>query len=322
MKSVSIIIPAYNESLYIGSCLESIKKLDYPENLIEVIVVDNGSTDNTRDIVKSSSYTVLTYPDVNVSELRNIGAARAKGDIFSFLDADCLVPENWLQNINKFLDDPKIGIVGCSRFLLPDRCSWVEQTWKSQKKETEGYVKWVGSGNLSIKKDNFKKIGGFNKSLVTSEDWELCFRVKKKLNLNTYSSLDVSVIHCKCRETLLDFFKKELWHGRDVLMPNYYLKLKLFENKALLLALFYLICIIGVIASILLLIIYGNYIPLVGLILSLFLFSLLLSIKFSYVRKKILGLTLLYIIYGIARAFALINVNIVRNLRMQKNSNL
>jgi glycosyltransferase involved in cell wall biosynthesis len=113
-KFVSIIIPAYNEEDNIAKCLQSINAqmeqgIDY-----EIIVVDNGSTDRTREIAEKLKAKVFALPEVNISALRNFGAEASSGDILAFLDADCLVKDGWLKNAVSILDDPAVAMVGSS----------------------------------------------------------------------------------------------------------------------------------------------------------------------------------------------------------------
>src|ERR1039458_10266218 len=99
-KGVSIIIPAFNEEQSIRQCLDSLVRMGSPRESFEVIVVDNGSTDRTPEVVRSYSgaldLTVLAKADAHVSALRNVGALHARGSTFAFLDADCTVPPGWL----------------------------------------------------------------------------------------------------------------------------------------------------------------------------------------------------------------------------------
>lgn len=316
--SVSIIIPALNEEKYIGSCLESIRQLDYPLDLIEVIVVDNGSIDKTREIAITFGYTVECLPHVNVAALRNRGANIAKGDVLAFLDADCVVRKDWIEKALIKLQKAKVGIVGCSHSLAVYKSSWIEDAWKSQKRETEGYVIWVSSQNLIIKGTNFKLLNGFNSSLSSCEDWEFCLKLKQELDLKVYSSFDVAVIHCKIRRTLKDFFKKELWYGKDILRIFINSQFSLKNFNALLLAFFYALSLVGTVLSVGFIFLSGNYLPLVGFLSGIMVLPFLLAVKKSSDKRKILSLSFLYFMYGIARAVCIFNFN---NWSLQRKQN-
>jgi glycosyltransferase involved in cell wall biosynthesis len=104
---VSVIVPVLDEEKVIGRCLQSLSDAEFPANQFEVIVVDNGSIDNTIQIVESFRnvlrLTILRHPRIHISAVRNCGAAQAKGQLLAFLDADCLVPANWFRTATEIL---------------------------------------------------------------------------------------------------------------------------------------------------------------------------------------------------------------------------
>jgi len=104
--AISIIIPAYNEERFLGRCLQSIANVDYPGELTEVLLVDNGSTDRTVEIAHSYNAKVLVDGTSNVSGLRNLGAQHAKGELLAFVDADCIVHEDWISGSVFFIFVP------------------------------------------------------------------------------------------------------------------------------------------------------------------------------------------------------------------------
>jgi glycosyltransferase involved in cell wall biosynthesis len=94
--SISVIVPAYNEEKYLGATLKSIQKakeflLEKDALPIEIIVVDNGSTDSTSDIALLSGASVVKETKHNVARVRNAGASFAKGEVLVFIDADTIV---------------------------------------------------------------------------------------------------------------------------------------------------------------------------------------------------------------------------------------
>lgn len=103
--TVSIVIPVYNEESYIVSCLESIQCQSVKP--LEVIVVDNNSTDATVDIVKRFDFvTLLHEPEQGVLAARRTGMDAAKGDIIARIDADTMLSNNWLETVvNTFRDE-------------------------------------------------------------------------------------------------------------------------------------------------------------------------------------------------------------------------
>ncbi|OPX66044.1 MAG: Glycosyltransferase AglE [Methanoregulaceae archaeon PtaB.Bin056] len=99
---ISVVIPSFNESANIVSCLESLNRQTIPRQDYEIIVVDGGSSDSTRDLAESLADLVFIQTSRKVGGARNDGAMRAQGPILATTDADCIIPRNWLEVI---LDD-------------------------------------------------------------------------------------------------------------------------------------------------------------------------------------------------------------------------
>src|SRR6476661_7345717 len=95
---VSFIIPALNEEKHIGVCLESIHRLQMPPEIsgMEIIVVDNNSTDRTVKISREMGAQVVGVVPKNPSRARNAGAGAARGDWLAFVDADCELASDWI----------------------------------------------------------------------------------------------------------------------------------------------------------------------------------------------------------------------------------
>jgi len=111
MKSVSIIIPTYNEEKNIANCLNSIFFQEYPKELLEVLVLDGGSTDKTLEIATKMGAKVIKNPFKTEEKGRSIGFKKAKGEIIGTIDADNLIPEDnqWLKKIMKPLENKEIS---------------------------------------------------------------------------------------------------------------------------------------------------------------------------------------------------------------------
>ena len=109
MPTISVLIPAYNEEKYIAECLRHILKYK-TENVTEVIVIDNASTDATASVASSfAGVKVLREDKKGLTAARQCGLNGSTGDLLAFVDADTLVPENWFKQIDKaFSNDSRL----------------------------------------------------------------------------------------------------------------------------------------------------------------------------------------------------------------------
>jgi glycosyltransferase involved in cell wall biosynthesis len=166
---ISVIIPARNEAARIGSLVGAVLAQDARGRPIEVIVVDDGSTDGTAAAARAAGARVLEAEGRgetgNPALGRNRGAALASGDPIVFLDADCTPTEGWLGQL---LDEHARGaeVVGGSLDLPPDlsltaRCDYYCGWYHVHSRREGGEVSNHPPGNLSVRRDVFARTGGF-----------------------------------------------------------------------------------------------------------------------------------------------------------------
>lgn len=126
---ISIIIPARNEEHQIGPCLRSIINQSYPKEMVEIIVVDDHSTDNTSAVVRAfnlPNIKLIALKDFASGEMNSykkkaieVGIAQSSGELIITTDADCLVPVNWLQTIAAFYQEKKPELIVMPVSILP-----------------------------------------------------------------------------------------------------------------------------------------------------------------------------------------------------------
>lgn len=95
---VSVVVPAYDEAAVIGDCLESLVDQTYPDDRYEVVVVDNGSADDTPTVVGEYPVTLVSAPDGWQFAARNAGIDQARGEVLAFTDADVTVAGDWIES--------------------------------------------------------------------------------------------------------------------------------------------------------------------------------------------------------------------------------
>ena len=118
--TISVIIPAYNEEKYIARCIASLQKQRVMP--LEIIVVNNNSIDATKAIAQSMGIRVIDETRPGISYARNAGFNAAKGDILARLDADCIAPPTWIQQISDIYTDTRNhneAISGTGRYYMP-----------------------------------------------------------------------------------------------------------------------------------------------------------------------------------------------------------
>jgi glycosyltransferase involved in cell wall biosynthesis len=206
---VSVIVPAKNVELFIEGCLVSIRSNSYPQDRYEIIVVDNGSLDNTRLTAAKHADLVLEMSEGTISAVRNFGSKHSRGTVIAFIDADCLAREDWLmQGVTSLLAEP--CVCGC-QYDVPENGVWIEHAWYSQRDNGRIEVPSLGAGNMFVPRTVFLELGGFDETLVTGEDTEFCIRSKRLVKV--VSDDRIRVIHLGNPKTLMQFFRREIWYG-------------------------------------------------------------------------------------------------------------
>lgn len=201
----SIIIPAYNEEKDIGECLESLKRQSYKN--MEIIVVDDGSTDRTKEIVKSfNKVRLIKGEHKGAGFSRNLGAKECKGKILVFVDADMTFGGDYVEKLIKpMLEGKSIGTE--ERFQKASNLDNVwSMCWGSY---TKGYPDKEKTGNIfrAILKDKFLELGGFDSEYGYADDLTFFYKYGIRSNL-----VEAECYH-KNSETLGEVYKQSRWIG-------------------------------------------------------------------------------------------------------------
>jgi glycosyltransferase involved in cell wall biosynthesis len=213
--SLSFIIPVYNDQANIGRCVRSITALQkFRQADDEVIILDNGSTDETHQILNQSGFPFEVIEHLHVSALRNRGAWMAKGDLLAFVDSDVELFPEWLENSLDVFEDPLVVAAGCFP-EVPTDATWVQRSWDVQQRgcqpTTSFSIAWLPSMNLIVRREAFESTGGFNEDLETAEDVDLCYRLANHGTIMCNPTM--KAIHWGEAKDLATFWKKEVWRG-------------------------------------------------------------------------------------------------------------
>ena len=212
-ETVSFIVPVRNDAERLRIALESISRNTC--GLLEIIVADNGSTDASVAVARAYSAKVLELPGLRVSAMRNRAARTARGDVLAFVDADNEIGGEWSAAALECLAEDGVGAAG-QPYDAPPNGSWVQRTYGLLRGAASGHadVEWLGSGNLAVRRQLFEDMGGFDESLTTCEDVDLCSRIRQR-GWRIVRDSRLASVHHGDPDTLKAVFKGELWRGRD-----------------------------------------------------------------------------------------------------------
>lgn len=212
--SVSIIIPAHNEAHFITFTVNRLHEVLKGHVPYEVIIVENASTDGTRDALRSLDDVTVIHVDqkVTVSMARNIGIAAAQLPIIALVDADVLLTAQWaaelVRQIDQLRQDP-LQITGC-RYALSESPSWIEKSWFAHMRASG--TPYINSGNLITTREVMDLVGGFDPGMITGEDVDFCLRAARQ-GVRLVVNEQFVAHHEGYPRSLLSFFNRELWHG-------------------------------------------------------------------------------------------------------------
>jgi cellulose synthase/poly-beta-1,6-N-acetylglucosamine synthase-like glycosyltransferase len=183
---ISIIIPAFNASKTINACIESLLSQKASEKF-EVIIVDDGSMDNTAEVVKKFKKVKLVQQEnKGPASARNNGARHAKGNIIVFIDSDCVAGKNWLEEmILPFNNLEVVGVQGTYKSMQKELMARFEQLrimQRHEKMRKQQFIDFIGSFSAAFRKTAFFPVKGFDENypMASGEDTDLSFKLSAK----------------------------------------------------------------------------------------------------------------------------------------------
>lgn len=224
--SFSVIVPVLNAEKDIGECIESLLALDYPE--VDIVVIDNGSTDNTAILASEYPVRVVTEPRKGAYIARNTGLQYARGDIIAFMDADCVADKDWLRALARHYDDPGVAGAGGRLVAYPPK-NIVEEFLSfgdlrivhSKKKKVLYRDKnrflsgALGSANMSYRRSVLEAMKGFDETFsYFGGAYDLCWRIQSRGQKVIYDPNAV-VVH-KMRQNLSQLVKQFYGLGKGL----------------------------------------------------------------------------------------------------------
>jgi GT2 family glycosyltransferase len=183
MPFVSVVVPVYNGESTIKECLGSIMALEYPREKLEVIAVDDGSTDKTMSILKNYALKLIQKQHGGYPSSMNAGIKEARGDAILIVDSDTYVEQDYLAKILREFDDRKVGIVSGYVATKPNAKFWAriagfesEDRYDQMKSK---YVDFITSTCTAYRRELLNQVGLFNEELKRGSDEDLAQRASK-----------------------------------------------------------------------------------------------------------------------------------------------
>jgi O-antigen/teichoic acid export membrane protein/glycosyltransferase involved in cell wall biosynthesis len=219
---LSVVIPARNAASTIGAQLEALARQDWTGSW-EVVIVDNGSTDDTVAAVEGFADRLPAVRIVSararssIPYARNRGVDAARGRLIAFCDADDEVGEGWLAAVASGLE--RYGAVGTPRDHMRLNEAWVRASREPPPTNAlhdnwyPPYLPHTAAGGMAVRRELHEAIGGFDESLSSCEDNDYCFRLQLRgVELGTVQG---AVYHYRFRDTIGGIFRQAYWYSEQ-----------------------------------------------------------------------------------------------------------
>ena len=213
---VSVIVCSYNGATTLAACLDSLGKINYPH--YEVVLVDDGSTDQTREIAaRFPNVRYIHQPNHGLSHARNTGAAAAQGDVFAYTDSDCMADGDWLYYLIGTLVTGDFAGVGGPN-VTPPAQNWIQACvaaapgGPSHVLLTDTVAEHIPGCNMAFYRSAFESVGGFDVEYhKAGDDVDFCWRLQQAGYVIGFSPTAL-VWHYR-RFTLRAFLKQQEGYG-------------------------------------------------------------------------------------------------------------
>lgn len=185
---VSVVIPVKNRTQDLRQCLASLHQLDWPKDKLEIIVVDDGSSDDTPEVALAAGVKLIrNESSAGPAAARNRGVDSAHGDILAFIDSDCLADTTWLRELTPWFSFAVVGALGglvegyyqqssLDRYELACSSLSISKHFLYESDDRNSF--YVPSCNMLVRRRVFLQLGGFNPHMHVGEDVDLCWRLR------------------------------------------------------------------------------------------------------------------------------------------------
>ncbi|MCC5876783.1 MAG: glycosyltransferase [Candidatus Sumerlaeia bacterium] len=217
---ISVVVPFLNRVEDVSGCIASLRAQTVPDGFtVEIIAVDNGSTDGTREaLFDEDGVRVVDCNRPGPAAARNEGISHASGELVALLDSDCRAREGWLAALVAPLKDPRVAVVG-GRIYDDDPKSGIMRfaeefgilNQESFFAERVGMPPFLATANVALRKNWWAKVNGFREDLRVGEDADFCWRVGDAGGALAY--VDDAIVAHRHRDSFAGLFQWGFGYG-------------------------------------------------------------------------------------------------------------
>lgn len=222
-KKISVLIPVLNGERYLERCIQSLLAQDTA--LHEIIIVDNNSTDATKEIIlsfqKNAPNIKYVFEAIRTrGAARNAGIKEVSGDIVVMTDVDCVVPKHWARTLSEpIVKGQELVVTGYQYNLLPDSY-WARETQRkcdfflNYKTSDTGYISFTDTKNLAIQTTLLKEVG-FDARFKALEDVDFEIRLRPLARFYFLPDLKVGHAHSQSARQVWNLaYERSYWHSQ------------------------------------------------------------------------------------------------------------
>lgn len=229
---ISVVVLVYNSERTIGACIESlVNQGDSMENY-EILIVNDGSTDKTLQILSKYPVRIISHAhNQGIPRARNTGINNAKGEIIAFTDSDCIVSRDWISQIKKNLSkSSNVDALGGPLLSYRKNTKLIARYYGIIG-DAYGNVGKLATNNSAYRKTVLFEVKGFNETLLTGEDVDLCWKIEDGGYNIAYDKKFIAFHQYRNNFTSIIKEQKNYGFGRKLLIKLYPDRFNFFERN-------------------------------------------------------------------------------------------
>jgi glycosyltransferase involved in cell wall biosynthesis len=216
--TVSVVVPILNMAAFASACIESLLKQDFPRDRLEIVFVDNGSTDGSAGIIKRYPVRYVYEARRGAPAARNAGIHVASGDIVALTDADCVPTRRWVRSLVRGFESEEVNLVAGPLVVLDPTSSAIAAYSARLGRYDPGTslshptFPYAVTSNVALRRRIFASVGLFDPAFPSFDSADLCYRLKDA-GLLTYRVEPQAVVFYRTRATVGAFVRQSFSYG-------------------------------------------------------------------------------------------------------------